>query len=354
MRKKTPITSRKKTSFSQSIILLLSIVAGIIVIVITWNKYFDNPSETNTPQPTPTHVSEPVSDIPTPTNVPEPTPTNVPEPTPTNVPEPTNTPEPTPTKVPEPTNIPTVPGTIDVSGLSNEKKGWWYTPGGSPGTPATIPSSISTLMNKYDGVWQGNTESKKIYITMDVGYEYNNNTTKILDIAKNKNFKINFFITGTILKDNNLKNLAVRMKDEGHLVGNHSYNHPSFPVLLSEKGVQSVIDEMKTVSDAYFSLTGSKIAPFMRPPMGEYSEATTYIMQQLGYKSVFWSFAYRDWLTADQPDEAYALKFISDNLHNGSVLLLHTVSNTNVKILPDLIDIIRERGYEISLLSEMD
>ncbi len=353
MKKKSPSASTKKTSLPLMTALLLTITAGIIIIVITWNKYFENPAETNTPtnmpDPTTTNVSEPAT-----TNTPVPT---QPLPTNTSRPTPTNTPQPTPTETPKPTPT-TTPGTteptpINVSGLSNEKKGWWYTPGGSPGTPATIPPSISTLMNKYDGIWQGNTESKKIYITMDVGYEYNNNTTKILDIAKEKNIKINFFITGTILKDNNLKQLTVRMKDEGHLVGNHSYNHPSFPVLLSEKGVQAVIDEMKSVADAYLSLTGVEIAPFMRPPMGEYSEATTYIMQQLGYKSVFWSFAYRDWLTADQPNESDALKRIVDNLHNGSILLLHTVSNTNVNILPDLIDIIRERGYEISLLSEM-
>jgi len=353
MKKHQPSKFIKKIPFTLIFTILLFVAAGTVIIAITWNKYFDNPSETTTPQSSPANMSEPdatTTPLPTPSNSPEPIATNTPQP-----PTPTNTPEPTlaNTPTPKPTNTP-VPGSINISGLSNEKKGWWYTPGGGPGVPATIQSSISTLLEKYDGVWQGDTESKKIYITMDVGYEYNNNTTKILNIAKDKNFKINFFITGSILKDDTHKHLAVRMDKEGHLVGNHSYNHPSFPVLLSEKGVQSVVNEMKSVEDAYFEITGSKMTPFMRPPMGEYSEATTYIMQQLGYKSVFWSFAYRDWLTADQPDPKDALAFITKNLHNGSILLLHTVSDTNVKILPDLIDIIRDKGYEISLLSEMD
>jgi peptidoglycan-N-acetylmuramic acid deacetylase len=143
------------------------------------------------------------------------------------------------------------------------------------------------------------------------------------------------------------------MVAEGHLVGNHSFTHPSFPTLLSKSGVDAVVDEMRKVENSYYSLTGKKIASYMRPPMGEYSEATTYIMQKLGYKSVFWSFGYRDWETANQPSESYALKYITDNLHNGSILLLHTVSNTNVAILPKLIDKIRAKGYTISLISEL-
>lgn len=289
---------------------------------------------------------------------PTPTVTMTPTPTPTIIPTQTLTPNPTSTTKPtlspsrQPTNT-TAPGSINIAGLSNVKKGWWYTPGGSSGAPSTIPSSVSSVIKKYGGIWQGDTTKKKIYITMDVGYEYNNNTTKILNIAKDKNFKINFFVTGTILTDTNLKKLVTRMVGEGHLVGNHSFTHPSLPVLLTKSGVDAVVDEMRKVENAYYSLTGKKIASYMRPPMGEYSEATTYIMQKLGYKSVFWSFAYRDWETANQSSESYALKYITDNLHNGSVLLLHTVSNTNVAILPELIDTIRAKGYTVSLLSEL-
>jgi delta-lactam-biosynthetic de-N-acetylase len=291
----------------------------------------------HTPSPTPTQ-----------TTTPNPTPTE--SPTPTS--NPTNTTKPTLIPTRKPTSTPG-PGAINIAGLSNVKKGWWYTPGGSSGVPSTILSSDSTLIKKHGGIWQGDTTKKKIYITMDVGYEYNNNTTKILDIAKGKNFKICFFVTGTLLTDANLKKLVTRMANEGHLVGNHSFTHPSFPVLLSKSGVDAVVDEMRKVENSYYSLTGKKIASYMRPPMGEYSEATTYIMQKLGYKSVFWSFAYRDWETANQPSESDALKKITDNLHNGSILLLHTVSNTNVAILPELIDAIRAKGYTISLISEL-
>ena len=45
-----------------------------------------------------------------------------------------------------------------------------------------------------------------------------------------------------------------------------------------------------------------------RFPMGEFSEADLSVLHQLGYKSVFWSFAYRDWLVDDQPDPQEAIQ----------------------------------------------
>jgi peptidoglycan-N-acetylmuramic acid deacetylase len=367
MKKNSNYKKKKKTAVLITVILVLFIGAVTILTAVYWNDIFRLPSQTSSEYSSDAKslsdinsssldFSEPQTATPTMTQTPDQTPTTaisqIPTMFPTQTIAPTLTAKPTLIPTHKPTNTP-VPGSINISGLSNVKKGWWYTPGGSSGAPSTIPSSVSTLMKKYGGIWQGDTTKKKIYITMDVGYEYNNNTTKILDIAKDKNFKINFFVAGSILTDANLKKLVTRMVAEGHLVGNHSFTHPSFPTLLSTSGVDAVVDEMRKVENAYYSLTGKKIASYMRPPMGEYSEATTYIMQKIGYKSVFWSFAYRDWETANQPSESDALKKITDNLHNGSILLLHTVSNTNVAILPKLIDKIRAKGYTISLISEL-
>ena len=74
------------------------------------------------------------------------------------------------------------------------------------------------------------------------------------------------------------------------------------------------------------------------------------IANDFAYTTVFWSFAYRDWLTDDQPDPDAAFDLIMSELHDGSILLLHAVSDTNVAILPRLIDAIRAEGYTFVLL----
>jgi len=237
--------------------------------------------------------------------------------------------------------------------VTNIRNGWAYTPSGKQGVPSKTTSYRMSLCDMYDGIWQGDTTKKKVYITMDVGYEYNNNTTRILDIAKSKNFKINFFITGALFKTEALKALVLRMSNEGHLVGNHTWNHPGMPTLLEKSGESALNAELDKIETAFLDLTGHKISSYMRPPMGEFSEATLQFTQRRGYKTVFWSFAYEDWLTDKQPPVDKAKQKVLAGLHNGVVFLLHAVSNTNVEILPDLVDQIRSSGYEIALVSDI-
>jgi peptidoglycan-N-acetylmuramic acid deacetylase len=82
-----------------------------------------------------------------------------------------------------------------------------------------------------------------------------------------------------------------------------------------------------------------------RYPAGIYSEQSLALVQQLGYRSVFWSFAYQDWITDNQPEPTAALQTVMKKLHPGAIYLLHAVSATNTKIMGDFIDKAREQGY---------
>jgi delta-lactam-biosynthetic de-N-acetylase len=220
--------------------------------------------------------------------------------------------------------------------------------------PATIPASVQTLVDRYEAVWQAppaTGSAPVIYLTMDEGYEFENDTNEILDIAAAKGIPITFFITGTYLKNNH--DLVMRMVNEGHLVANHTWGHPNMPTVLGEKGSQGILDQLKQLEDAYRDLTGLELSRFVRPPEGSYSERLMAVLDAAGYRTVFWSFAYRDWLTDDQPDPADAFNRVAGELHDGSIMLLHAVSKTNVAILPDLIDEARARGYRFARLDEM-
>ena len=96
-----------------------------------------------------------------------------------------------------------------------------------------------------------------------------------------------------------------------------------------------------------------EVAKYYRPPEGKFDAAMLCEAQKLGYKTVFWSFAYADWDNGKQPDPAMAKKKILDNLHNGAVILLHPTSATNAAILGDLIREMRARGYRFGTLDEL-
>lgn len=227
----------------------------------------------------------------------------------------------------------------DFSQYSNEDLGWWFN-WGNP--KATINNEITALISDKNVLWQIPTENKVVYLTFDEGYEYNNNTSQILDTLRDKGVKATFFITGSYL-DNN-PDLVNRMVEEGHLVGNHTILHyRAAPTLESNQ--QTYIDDVVALNQK-----DSRISMFHRPPEGGYSERSLALLNSLGYKTVFWSFAYKDWLTDNQPDPKEALELILNNIHPGSILLLHPVSNTNTQILGEVIDGIRGQGYSIELL----
>lgn len=303
---------------------------------------FESSDSPGTRQPLPT---EPISTQPTITTTAEPT-----------TAEPTTASSMTEGMTTAPTTAspsPSMPPISGSPGVSNSSKSWYFIRPDQLNNdePNIIPNAIAKMIAPYHVVWQRPIEGRKIvYLTMDQGYEYENNTTQILDTAKLKGVPITFFLTGAYIKRE--PDLVIRMLEEGHLLGNHTYDHPNLSKLAAQGGGQAVLHEIRRLEDAYRDLTGQELSRFCRPPMGIYSEFVLDALTREGYTAVFWSFAYRDWLTDDQPDPAEAKSWILSQLHNGSVILLHSVSKTNTAILGELIDEIRARGYEFARLDD--
>lgn len=115
----------------------------------------------------------------------------------------------------------------------------------------------------------------------------------------------------------------------------------------------AIKDEVMNLHNAVFDKFGYEMN-FFRPPKGEFSQRTTKIVKDLGYTSVMWSSAYDDWDNEKQGREEYGKKKILDNLHNGCVLLLHSTSSDNCKILDQVIKEARNMGYEFYSINEFE
>ena len=180
---------------------------------------------------------------------------------------------------------------------------------------------------------------KNLYLTFDEGYE-NGYTGAILDTLKEKGVKAVFFVTYDYCVSS--PDLVERMIAEGHTVGNHSYTHPSFPSCSEEK----VVEEVMTLHD-YVKENFDYEMKLFRFPMGEFSERTLLQLENLGYTSVFWSFAYQDCNTESQPSAEEAFETVTSAAHSGAIYLLHAVSKANAEALGDIIDFWRSEGYEV-------
>ena len=202
------------------------------------------------------------------------------------------------------------------------------------------------ILSSYNGIYMGNSESKKVYLTFDSGYEAGY-TEKILEVLRQNDVKACFFITAHYV--NSQPELVKKMIDEGHIVGNHTVNHKSMPTLTNEQ----IKEEVMNLHTAIYEKFGYEMK-YMRPPKGEYSEATVAYCQSLGYTTVMWSLAYDDWDENKQGREEYGKKKIIDNIHNGAVILLHGTSKDNSNILDSVIKEIKNMGYQFTTLDEFE
>ena len=228
------------------------------------------------------------------------------------------------------------PSYIGLTALKNEKIGWGL---GKERDDKNRPIDAVRAEEKYKAYDAHFLAADgKICLTFDEGYE-NGYTAAILDTLKEKGVKAVFFVTYDYCRT--APELVRRMIDEGHTVGNHTWAHPSLPDLTQKEVWADVTKLHRYVLDEF----GYEMKLF-RFPKGEFSDRTLDDIHNLGYTTLFWSFAYADWDTSSHTDSAEALAKIKDSTHSG-IYLLHAVSETNAQILAPLIDFWRSEGYEV-------
>ena len=229
----------------------------------------------------------------------------------------------------------------------NTLRSWYYVANQIHRTPG-VPDDVRSLLRAYDGHYLGDTGEKVVYLTFDEGYE-NGFTARILDALRTADIQAAFFVTGSYVRANPV--LVRRMADEGHVVANHTDAHPSLPSLAFD--TTAFQRELTATEQAYRKATGRALTRLLRPPMGEYSARSLCLTQRLGYQTVFWSFAHRDWLVDEQPPVAVTLGRLLEGSHSGAIYLLHAVSSSNTEALPRFIEEMQARGYRFGALTEL-
>ena len=216
----------------------------------------------------------------------------------------------------------------------------------SSGATPNGPASEEKL-REYDAAYVGNSEEKVLYLTFDAGYE-NGYTASILDTLQKHNVKAAFFLVGNYLQKNG--DLVRRMVEAGHIVGNHTMTHPDMSAITDKAAFEK---ELAGPEALFQELTGKEMPRFYRPPRGVYSEENLKMAQELGYHTVFWSLAYKDWENNKQPTAEYAMGKLIPRTHNGAVILLHSTSKTNAQVLDELLTQWEALGYRFETIDKL-
>ena len=215
--------------------------------------------------------------------------------------------------------------------------------------PPDFPKE-ATMVDENHGYYidkcAANNGEKIIYLTFDAGYD-NGNVEKTLDILRENNVPGAFFILSNIIIKNT--DTVKRMFEEGHLVCNHTKNH-KYLGELTDSEIEANLSALKKLC---YDRTGYQMVDYFRFPEGRFDERTIKKVSDLGYSTFFWSMCYADWDNGKQMSPESAIAKLKNSTHNGAVILLHPTSETNVKILPTLIQEWKDQGYTFGSLTDL-
>ncbi len=207
----------------------------------------------------------------------------------------------------------------------------------------TVP--YQKIIEENSGYFLGK-DDKKLYLTFDCGYE-NGYTKDILKTLKKHNVKATFFITGHYLTSST--NIVKEMVDDGHIIGNHTYHHKHF----TKESSKEMMQDIKKLEDKYQDLMGCELSSFVRPPAGEFSEESLKVLKDNNYKTIFWSLAYVDWYKDKFYGNDYSYNNVMKRLHNGAIILMHTVSKDNMVDLDKIITALIKNGYTFDSIENL-
>lgn len=233
---------------------------------------------------------------------------------------------------------------ITIPLVSASEYGWGFKRNNEHKTPDI--GFYAKVIEGTNSYYVGSDHKKVVYLTFDAGYD-NGVMGKMLDVLKEKNVQATFFLTGDFIVRE--QELLKRLANEGHIVANHSWSHRYITRLNDEE----LRYELEKVEEEYEKITNKKMSKFFRPPAGVFNRESLLKVQKMGYTTFFWSLAYKDWETNNQRGADFAYNSVMDNLHNGAIILMHTVSTDNLEALPRVIDDIRKKGYVIENLDQL-
>jgi peptidoglycan/xylan/chitin deacetylase (PgdA/CDA1 family) len=175
-------------------------------------------------------------------------------------------------------------------------------------------------------------EVKKVAITFDDGPnpEY---TEKLLDGLKERNVKATFFLIGSEVEE--YPEIVKRMSAEGHLIGNHTYEH----VDLCGVDADEVTWQVEQTNDLIFEVTGTRPI-YIRPPYGSWSKE---MEEETGMLEILWTVDPRDW---ECFDVGTLIERVLTNVESGSIILFHDASASSVDAALAVVDTLTARGYE--------
>ena len=207
-------------------------------------------------------------------------------------------------------------------------------------TPAATPAPDSTdPPPDASGVDCG--QEQCVALTFDDGPVQG--TADLLDVLAEKGVNATFFVVGSNASAQ--PDLLARMVEEGHVVGNHTEDHPD----LTKLGRPAVRSEIEQVNDTVEAATGVRPA-LLRPPYGAVNDTVDEVSADLGMAQVLWNVDPEDW---KDRDSAIVEKRVLASTGAGDIVLSHDIHDTTRDAYAAIIDQLQADGYVLVTVPDL-
>ncbi|MDQ1234757.1 peptidoglycan/xylan/chitin deacetylase (PgdA/CDA1 family) [Paenibacillus sp. SORGH_AS306] len=245
----------------------------------------------------------------------------------------------TPATTPESSETATTPateGTTSTEATTPEQSSESTT---AKDTEATAPAEYTYHMNKnYDIV--PNEESKEtpkkvVLLTFDDGPKEKKMINSMMDTLDKHHAKAIFFVNGYRIKTH--PELLKLIHDRGGIIGNHTQDHIVLKHESKAKVTQQIEDTQKLIED-----TINEAPRFLRAPNGATNDTVHALAKKHDMLYMNWSVGSLDWVNQKDPDAV--ISNVMDQLHSGSIILMHELPWT-VEALDELLTKLEAKGY---------
>ncbi|MCC8104785.1 MAG: polysaccharide deacetylase family protein [Clostridiales bacterium] len=182
-------------------------------------------------------------------------------------------------------------------------------------------------------------EIKRVALTFDDG-PHPVCTPKLLDGLKERGVSVTFFVIGKNIPGN--EDIIRRMDEEGHLIGNHTYDH----VKISDLSVEAACEQVEKTSALIYEITG-KNTEYVRPPFGSWSKDLECSFEMF---PVLWDVDPLDWTTKNTGD---VVRRVLEAVEPDDIILLHDCYESSVDAALQIVDALTEQGYVFVTVDEL-
>ncbi|OGX39160.1 MAG: hypothetical protein A3G91_06445 [Omnitrophica WOR_2 bacterium RIFCSPLOWO2_12_FULL_50_9] len=208
------------------------------------------------------------------------------------------------------------------------------------------------VLTRRGTIYRVKTDRKRVALTFDDGPSPVW-TPKILDELKKADIKATFFMIGHHVQK--YPEVARRVAQEGHTLGNHGYAHS----VLLYYTLPEIEEEIKYTEYVIRETTGCTTRIF-RPPKAWLSRSIKKKIKAMGYDIILWSLNSKDWVSFNHK---HIVRYLVRRVRNGDILLFHDSGdvltteggsrNQTVKAISLLARTLREKGFEFVSVEEL-